>query len=156
MASEFVATHSTAVGETTEIRTRRHNAVTAERFRRNARQDRHAGLAYVDLTTFASTTGQSTARSDIADTGINQYVQEVDDEVSHDDGAAHHDKDSKHHRVIMLDDGVKQQPADAGPGKYNFRHDRAGKHRAEMQAQNGQDWFGGIAKRVVQKHPALG
>src|SRR5437016_1879355 len=119
MASGFVATRHTAVGETTLINARRHSATTAERFRRNARQDRHAGLAYVDLTTFGSTTAQSTAVSDIVNAGINQHVQQVDDEVDDDNGAAHHDEGSQHHRVVMLDDGVKQQPPDTGPGKYD-------------------------------------
>src|SRR5437660_9116807 len=98
MASGFVATHHTAVGETTLITARRHSATTAERFRRNARQDRHAGLAYVGLTTFAPTTARSTAVSDIVNAGINPHVQQVDDEVHEDDGAAHHDERSQHHR----------------------------------------------------------
>src|SRR5438105_12841480 len=112
MASGFVATHHTAVGETALIRARRHSATTAERFRRNARQDRHAGLAYVDLTTFASTTAQSTAVSDIVNTGINQRVQQVDDKVNDDDGAAHYDERSQHHRAVMLVDGVNHAAPD--------------------------------------------
>src|SRR5213083_3647398 len=126
----------TTDGLATAMATRARSAARAARYRRKTRH-----------------TSARTLR--IANTRIDERVEDVDDEVRHHDSDATDDEDREHDGIVTLDDRAERQAAHARPREHHLRHHRAGEHRPKIHAEYRQDGSRRVSKCVAIEHPGF-
>ena len=84
-----------------------------------------------------------------ADPRIEQPVGQIGEQVHQHVGDGDEQDAALHQRVVAEADRLDQQPADAGPREDRLGDDRAGQHRAELQADDRDDRNQAVAERVA-------
>src|SRR5438045_3626542 len=84
-----------------------------------------------------------------ADPGIDEAIEDVDQEVAHDEADRDQEYDALHERVVAREDGVHHEAADAGQGEDVLGDDGAADQRAKLQPQHGDHRDERVAQYVA-------
>src|SRR6266850_3889654 len=107
-------------------------------------------------TASASAASRMTAPKRLAaDPGIDEAIEDVDEEVAHDEADRDQEYDALHERVVAREDGVHHEAADAGQGEDVLGDDGAADQRAELQPQHGDHRDERVAQHVAAHHASL-
>src|SRR2546430_4184467 len=91
-----------------------------------------------------------------AETGIEDRIEEIHDEVQHHERGGEEENHALHHRIVALEDRVEQEAPHTGQREDVLDHDDAAHDVAELDAGDRDDRDQCVAERVVEGHPALG
>src|SRR5262245_55484376 len=80
----------------------------------------------------------SSGCSAMADPRVEQHVQEVDDDVDHDEGDGDDQRAALHHHQVALEDRVDQQPAHAGQREQGLDDHRPADHGGDLETDDRQ------------------
>src|SRR5262245_6144041 len=88
-----------------------------------------------------ASSGTSTPRTDgsVADAGVEEDIEDVDEEVQQHVDARDDQDDALDHRIVAPHDGIDGEAADAGKGEDALGHDRAADEEGEAHADDGHD-----------------
>src|SRR5438445_11282283 len=129
------ASHGAATATRASRRTNAAPAATRRRVRRATRPPRAASTGAVSAGT---------------DTGIEDAIHELDDEVEGDEEDGRQEHHALHDRIVAVVDRVDGEPADARPREHRFRHHRATEQGPELQAGDREHGNGGGAEGVLR------
>ena len=90
-----------------------------------------------------------------SDTGINQSVSEVGQEVAEDNHDSNDQENSLRYRKVLVEDGVDQQLAETRPCKEAFHDNCAGEEIFELKTRDRDRWQERIAQRMFEDDNAL-
>src|SRR2546425_9633301 len=89
------------------------------------------------------------------ETGIEDAIEHVDQEVDDDERRGGQEHRALHDRIVAVVDRLDRQPADPRPREDGLRHDRAGEKLTELEAGDRDDRQRGVAQRVLADHERL-
>src|SRR5262249_5623364 len=91
-----------------------------------------------------------------SDTGINHGVENVNQQIDHYDHGTAHQYNALDDREVAEGDAFIKQPADAGPGEYDFDDGRHIYHDHEVNPGQGQHWDQRVFEGMLGNHQRLG
>src|SRR6266550_1148999 len=90
--------------------------------------------------------------SGMADSRIDDAVEQIDDQIDADHYRGHQQYAPLHDRIVARLNAVNQPVAHARPGKDGLGQDRAGQQQADLQTDHGDHRNQRVAQRVNQHH----
>src|SRR5258706_7090521 len=104
----------------------------------------------------AATTSMPTTRSLESQARIDYEVQQVDNQIDHDEDQRDQTKIGGHHRDVGEGHGLDEQQAHSGPLEHRLSDDRERDQRAELQPGDGDDGHERVLQRMAEVHDPVG